>query len=353
MKIVAVVGARPQFIKLAPLHWAAQARENLHLQYVHTGQHYDREMSAVFFEDLDLAPPDREWRLQSAAPLERLLEMTQRLGDYLLGERPDWVLVFGDTDSTLAGSLAARLGGFRLAHVEAGLRSFNKQMPEEFNRITADAAADLLFCSNQRAVERLQREGNPAPAIFCGDLMYDALLHVQGRRKDQHTVYPELGSGFALLTIHRQANLVAERVEQWLEIIRRLSTEMPVVFLAHPRTRQVIAGRDMPKKVQVLEPQGYRSTLDLLARCQLVLTDSGGLQKDAFFMQKPCLTLRPETEWEELTALGVNCLTDLNWEAIQSARATFTRQNLDFSAQPFGDGQAAEKILISLEKYRL
>jgi UDP-GlcNAc3NAcA epimerase len=350
VKIVSVVGARPQFIKAATVsrHLRRAHREVL----VHTGQHYDEQLSDVFFAQLDLPPPDHHLGVGSAPHGKQTAQMLERLEDVLLQEKPDRVLVYGDTNSTLAGALAAVKLHIPLAHVEAGLRSYDRRMPEEINRVLTDHCADLLFCPTVTAVENLAREGITNGVHLVGDVMYDSLLQQTPDDSDARQILRGWGlepGEYFLATVHRAANTDdAARLGTILQALGELS--LPVVFPIHPRTRKAIAvaGLSLTPNIHLREPLGYRDMLVLERHARSILTDSGGVQKEAFFLGVPCVTLREETEWPETVECGWNVLAGAEPERIVAA----ARRPAPQEERPllFGDGHAAEKIVRSLER---
>jgi UDP-GlcNAc3NAcA epimerase len=357
VKIVSVVGARPQFIKAATV--SRQLREarlpggQAHREVlVHTGQHYDKQLSDVFFAQLDLPSPDHHLGVGSASHGRQTAQMLERLEDVLLQEQPDRVLVYGDTNSTLAGALAAAKLHIPLAHVEAGLRSHNRRMPEEINRVLTDHCADLLFCPTTTAVDNLAREGVTKGVHLVGDVMYDSLLHHLGDDRSGPQALTEWDlspQGYALTTVHRAANTDDPAV---LGAILRALGELgePVILPIHPRTSKAMAaaGLAAAPQVRLLEPLGYRDMLILEKHARCILTDSGGVQKEAFLLGVPCVTLREETEWPETVQAGWNVLVGSDVERIVAAAG---RPAPEGERPPlFGDGHAAEKIVRALEE---
>jgi UDP-GlcNAc3NAcA epimerase len=345
MKILTVVGARPQFIKAAAVSRVVrQAYEEV---LVHTGQHYDREMSELFFEELGVPRPDYELSVGSGGHGWQTGQMLIELEEVLLRERPDWTLVYGDTNSTLAGALAAAKLGIHVAHVEAGLRSFNRTMPEEHNRVLTDHCSDLLFCPTASAAEQLGREGVTSGVHMVGDVMYDAALQFAEIARKRSDVLQRLGvlpKAYALATLHRPYNVDdPQRLGQALDALQRL--ELPVVFPVHPRTRARLRGQEA-RGLLLTDPVGYLDMLVLEQNAALILTDSGGVQKEAYFFATPCITLRPETEWIETVTAGWNRLA---WGDADTVLAA-ARQTWPTEAPPpvFGDGQASEKIVAVL-----
>jgi len=352
MKVVTVVGARPQFIKAAPV--SRVLRRVAHEVLIHTGQHYDRGMSAIFFEELDIPFPDVNLGVGSGPHGWQTGQMLIRIEEVLLAERPDRVLVYGDTNSTLAGALAAVKLHIPVAHVEAGLRSFNRQMPEEYNRVLTDHAADLLFCPTQTAVENLAREGIKTGVHLVGDVMYDALLYNTALAQKRSNVLARLAltpGRYALATVHRPRNTDnPDRLQAILEALDEIGREFPVVLPAHPRTRKAMAGLGLRlgPGLRVVDPVGYLDMLVLERHACLILTDSGGVQKEAYFFGVPCLTLREETEWIETVEAGWNRLVGADRAAIVRAAREFRPQGTPPSF--FGDGHASERIVEILKQ---
>lgn len=342
LKVVTVVGARPQFIKAAAV--TPRLRRVADEILVHTGQHYDRELSAAFFEELGLPEPDVNLEVGSGSHGVQTGEMLRRLDPLLTGERPDWVLVYGDTNSTLAGALAAAKLGIPVAHVEAGLRSYNRAMPEELNRVLVDHLAQRLYCPSEAARENLRREGITDGVRVVGDVLDDALALVP----DRPEVLAALGLGrgaYYLATVHRQEN--TDRPERLFGILRGLSRlDAPVVLPLHPRTAKRLAelGLEHPGAgIRVVAPQPYGATLTLVRHSRAVLTDSGGLQREAGALGVPCYVLRDETEWVELVASGRAVLVGTDPDRIVAAvRAGAAR------GRPGGGRGAADAIVRDL-----
>jgi UDP-N-acetylglucosamine 2-epimerase len=348
MKIASIVGARPQFIKAAPVSKALRAA-GAHEFLIHTGQHYDRRMSQVFFEELGIAEPDVNLEVGSGSHGRQTAEMLARLERVLIEQHPNAVLVYGDTNSTLAGSLAAAKLLIPLAHVEAGLRSFNREMPEEHNRVLTDHCADLLFCPTKTAVNNLAREGITRGVHLSGDTMFDATLQFAEIGAARSTILRDLNlkpGNYILATLHRPYNTdVPGNLRNILGALGEVGE--PVVFPIHPRTRQKIAELNssctIAQNVRVTEPLGYLDMLALEQNARMILTDSGGMQKEAYFLRVPCVTLRPETEWIETVAAGWNVLAGA--ERAQIVAATRRREwPSDTQTELFGDGHAAVRI---------
>jgi UDP-GlcNAc3NAcA epimerase len=334
MRVLSVVGNRPQFIKSAPLTLALRDA-GVEETVLHTGQHWDAEMSQVFFDELGV--PEPAHRLDLRTP--DIDAMSAAVAPIVRSEQPDWVLVFGDTNSTLAGARAA--GDVRVAHVEAGLRSFGLSMPEERNRIEVDRISALLLCPDARSAAQLASEGVGGRAEIVGDVMADATrLFAPIARKRAGA----RDGAYAALTIHRQANTEADRLR---DIVSALAeADRRFVFPVHPRTRHALAanGISLPPNVEAVEPLGYLEMLALVEGAEVVVTDSGGLQKEAYWLRVPCVTLRPTTEWVDTVAAGANALTDPEGllSALDSARYPVDAPPL------YGDGHAAERVASSL-----
>jgi len=352
MKIVTIVGARPQFIKAAPV--SRLLRRVAGEVMVHTGQHYDRQMSAIFFDELQIPQPEYNLGVGSGSHGWQTGQMLIRIEEVLQAEQPDWVLVYGDTNSTLAGALAAVKLHIPLAHVEAGLRSYNRQMPEEYNRVLTDHVSDLLFCPTATAVGNLAREGIVEGVRLVGDVMYDAVLFNAGLAEGHVSVLGQLDlepGDYALATLHRPNN--TDDPERLQSIIAAFSEiEPPLVFPVHPRTRKQLLDAGLESRLALsqhprfVEPVGYLDMLALEKNARLILTDSGGVQKEAYFFAVPCLTLREETEWVETVDSGWNLLVGANRSAIVEMARQFKPQGTP--PLSFGDGHAAEKIVHSL-----
>ena len=351
MKVVSVVGARPQFIKAAPVSRALRRRNDEVL--VHTGQHYDPNLSAAFFDELEIPEPDHNLGVGSGAHGAQTGTMLARIEEVLLEERPDRVLVYGDTNSTLAGSLAAAKLGMHLTHVEAGLRSHRRTMPEEVNRVVTDHLSDLLLCPTGQAAENLSREGITRGVHVVGDVMADALDSALARLEARPGVLGRFAldrDDYYLATVHRAGNTDnRERLGGILAALQRLDRK--VVFPMHPRTRAAIERFElaMPAPpVVVAEPLGYLDTVALESHARVILTDSGGIQKEACWLGIPCVTLREETEWTETVAHGWNVLAgadpDRIVSAVRSARRPAGEKRL------FGDGRAAERCVALMEE---
>jgi UDP-GlcNAc3NAcA epimerase len=338
VKVLSVVGNRPQFIKSGPVSVALRAA-GFDEVVLHTGQHWDAEMSAVFFEELGLPEPAYrlDLRTADAAAMEPAVHRVVET------ERPDWVLVYGDTNSTLAGAEAA--GGVAVAHVEAGLRSGDLSMPEERNRIAVDGMAELLLPPDERSAAILRSEGVPGRIEVVGDVMADACFQFAPIARERSRILERLGLAagtYVVATIHREANVRPERLARILDGIGRLAE--PVVFPAHPRTRSLLAG--VPPNVRLVEPLGYLDMAALASQARVIVTDSGGLQKEAYWYGVPCVTARPSTEWVDTVEVGANVLVDDDPERLAAAVAAARLP--DDLPELYGDGHASERVAAAL-----
>ncbi|RAX58965.1 UDP-N-acetylglucosamine 2-epimerase (non-hydrolyzing) [Helicobacter monodelphidis] len=348
LKIVTIIGARPQFIKAGTVSREFQKYPNMCEIIVHTGQHYDVCMSDIFFEELHIPKPNHFLQIGGlgyGAMLGRMIESIEKV---LLAESPQCVLVYGDTDSTLAGALAASKLHIPIIHIEAGLRSFNMKMPEEINRILTDRVSTLLFCPTQKAIENLYNEGfnNFDAKIFkSGDVMQDGALYYRQFARQPNI---KLQDSFVLCTLHRAENTDSqERLSTIFLALEEIAKNKQVVLPLHPRTKKRLEQYAItPQYITFVEPLGYLEMIWLLEKCEYVMSDSGGLQKEAYFFEKPCLVLRDETEWEELVSLGYNLLVGANRQKILKAitRIDDLRGN-DFTCNLYGQGRAATEIV--------
>ena len=346
MNIVSIVGARPQFIKAAAV--SRQLRERHKETLVHTGQHYDYQMSGVFFDGLEIPAPDVNLGVGSGPHGSQTGAMLKGIEEVLLGKRPDWVVIYGDTNSTLAGALAGAKLSVPIAHIEAGLRSFNRRMPEEINRVVADHVSDLLLCPSETAVRNLSAEGVLTGVHLVGDVMLDVLNWAKERAEAKRSdVLGRLGlkeQAYVLATVHRSEN--TDDVTRLSRILTALNgLPEPVVFPVHPRARRVIKETDWrPKRhVELIEPVGYIEMIALAGSARLIVTDSGGLQKEAYWLGVPCLTLREETEWVETVASGWNTLVGCDSERIVRAAQSLVPGG---SHPPlYGDGCSAARCV--------
>ena len=356
-KIVTVVGARPQFIKAAAVSRVLRANGSLEEVLVHTGQHYDDGMSDIFFRELDIPRPSYSLGIGSGSHGDQTGRMLAALESMLLKERPNWVLIYGDTNSTLAGALAAVKLHMPIAHVEAGLRSFNRRMPEEINRVVSDHISDLLFAPTDVAVRNLRDEGVDAARIRnVGDVMYDAALFYGAKARAQSNILRRLklaAGDYVLATIHRAENTDSpERLSSILTGLIAVSKSTTVVLPLHPRTRKSM-GPEIEERISnanilVLDPVGYLDMVMLEGNARVIATDSGGVQKEAYFYKVPCITLREETEWTELVEMGWNKLVPpTNPIVIEKAIMQASNGKIE-SKNPYGDGNSAELIANTL-----
>lgn len=360
MKIVTVVGARPQFIKAATVSRVLRKDDRIQEILVHTGQHFDPNMSTVFFRDLEIPEPDYHLGIGGGSHGEMTGQQLVNVEKILLGEKPDWVMVYGDTNSTLSGALAAAKLHIPVAHIEAGLRSFNRRMPEEINRVLTDHVSDFLFVPTDTALGNLANEGIVGDKVrLVGDVMYDAAKHYSGKAEKQSEILKDLAlepGDYVLTTIHRaESTDDVQRLRAIFEALDHVSREIPVVLPLHPRTRQALdqAGiLDNARRIlRLIDPVGYLDMVMLEKSARLIVTDSGGVQKEAFFHGVPCITLRTETEWVELVELGWNQLvTPDDPEAI----AETIRLSMDSrgnTGSPYGNGDAAYLIASCFSAY--
>lgn len=356
LHIVSIVGARPQFVKLAPMSRAFdQHEEYLKHTIIHTGQHYDDNMSTVFFDELNIARPDVNLDIGSGSHAIQTGKMMEKLECWFDQYKPNVVLVYGDTNSTLAACLAATKIHVKVAHVEAGLRSFNRHMPEEINRVATDHCSDRLYAPTPASIENLQSENLAARAIQSGDVMRDAVQHnLQLAESRGKSAVQANTSEYGVLTLHRPSNTEPEVLRELLVSIDKIAQKgVPLLFPVHPRTRSVIDGLNLTltSAVELIDPLAYLDLLVNVKEARVVLTDSGGLQKEAAFLGTPCITLREETEWIETIAIGVNQLVGTNPVKLQGAVETVLNRFTGFDAEmhqalnhSFGSGNAAHVI---------
>lgn len=361
MRILTVVGARPQFIKAATVSRAisfwnkTKTGKRIEEIIVHTGQHYDENMSEVFFRDLGIPPPDYRMAVGSGSHGTQTGRMLEGIEQIIVNTRPDCMLVYGDTNSTLAGALAAAKLHISIAHVEAGLRSFNRKMPEEINRVLTDHVSRWLFCPTHAAVDNLAREGIKDGVYLVGDVMYDGMLYCLDRMPG--TTLKRFGlqpKKYLLATVHRAENTDdPQRLRQVIDALNGASSaNRPVLITLHPRTSKAIASQGLKffESVRIVPPTPYLEMIELIANSFAVITDSGGIQKEAFFLEIPCLTLRDETEWIETVECGANRLVGSECRLICDALSKLDAGTWqpDFSARPYGSGNAAEELLARL-----
>lgn len=351
-KILSVIGARPQFIKAAALSHII--RKKFREIILHTGQHYDQEMSGAFFKELNIPCPDYNLGVGSNTKVNQVGLMLTKIEKVLLKEKPGMVLVYGDTNSTLGGALAAARLNIPIAHVEAGLRSFRRDMPEEINRVLTDHLSSLLFCPTQNAVNNLRKEGIVRGVHNVGDVMYDAVLFYSRQAENKSRIMERLNienKNYFLTTVHRAENTdTKERLEKIISILHKLDKR--VLFPVHPRTQKSIIRWKLKidsRKISLLNPVGYLDMLVLEANAKAILTDSGGIQKESYFLHTPCLTLRNETEWPETVRAGNNLLVGIDACKAMSAISGFESKRLKNNEGLFGSGRAGESILRVLE----
>ncbi len=353
-KIITIVGARPQFVKAATL-----SRQFIHFgveeQIIHTGQHFDNNMSDVFFEEMEIPKPTYNLNIHGVthgAMTGRMLEGIEKI---LLNEKPDGVLVYGDTNSTLAGALAAAKLHIPVIHVEAGLRSYNMEMPEEINRILTDRISNVLFCPTDTAVANLKQEGFdhlPVQIVKNGDVMQDAAIYYADKAEKKSDILRQLKlKQFVLATVHRQENTDNPvKLKNIIAGLNEINRQVQVVVPLHPRTRNMLVQMQIKPEFTIIDPVGYFDMIMLLKACDLVITDSGGVQKEAFFFAKHCITLREQTEWVELVDHGYNQLVGSDVELMLTAYKQLSNKQSDFSVDLYGKGKAAEKAVRELLK---
>lgn len=344
--IITIVGARPQFVKAATLSRQFQLL-GINEKIIHTGQHYDANMSDVFFSEMEIPKPAFQLDINGVSHGAMTGRMLEGIESILMQEKPDGVLVFGDTNSTLAGALAAAKLHIPVIHVEAGLRSFNMAMPEEINRILTDRISNVLFCPTDSAIKNLEKEGfsnMPIKIIKNGDVMQDAAMFYAEKATSKSDIVNKLGkNNFVLATIHRQENTDnPENLKNIIEGLELINKQIPVVVPMHPRTRNILIQNYKTPEFTIIDPVGYFDMIMLLKSCEMVITDSGGVQKEAFFFGKNCITLREETEWVELVQNGYNTLVGSNKDKLITAFQLMNLKNNDFSLDLYGKGNAAK-----------
>jgi len=354
-KIVTILGARPQFVKAAVLSRIIAKYSAVEEVIIHTGQHYDTNMSAVFFDEMKIPKPKYNLEINGLSHGAMTGQMLLKVEEVLIEEKPDLVVVYGDTNSTIAGALAAKKLHINVAHIEAGLRSFNMKMPEEVNRILTDRIADLLLCPTDTALENLKNEGfemSSSRIAKCGDIMKDAVQYYSKISEQNSSIIADLKlkeNEFVLATIHSQENTDDnEKLKEIFEGLEIISKSMNVVVPLHPRTKSILMQNKLSYKVKIIDPVGYFDMLELLKRCNLVITDSGGLQKEAFFNKKHCIIVRQETEWVELVSNGVAEIVGNDKMKMKNAFEKFQYSNVDFEMNLYGEnvgGKIYKEIL--------
>ena len=356
MKIVTILGARPQFIKAASVSREIKNQVNngndINEIIVHTGQHYDENMSDIFFEEMKIPKPHYSLGIRGNSQGQLTGQMIESIEDVLLKEGPDWVLVYGDTNSTLAGAIAASKLNIKIAHIEAGLRSFNINMPEEINRILTDRVSSLLFCPTKVAVKNLTNEGfdywkNNAEIVLSGDVMQDSAIFYKEFSKKPIDI--SIADNFVLGTIHRAENTDnPDRLRNIFNALNEIAKEKQVILPLHPRTKIALKEVSIDaSNLTIINPVGYLNMIWLLDHCSLVMTDSGGLQKEAFFFEKPCIIYRDETEWIELIEYSFNFIVPAESEKILEAFKTF-KPSLNYDVDLYGQGKACSLIIDKL-----
>jgi UDP-GlcNAc3NAcA epimerase len=347
-KILTIIGARPQFIKAAP--FSVAIRKYFNEVIVHTGQHYDENMSKVFFDEMGIPEPDYNLEVGSGGHGKQTGEMLIKLEEVVLKEKPDYMVVFGDTNSTIAGALVAAKLHIPLGHIEAGLRSFNRNMPEEINRIATDVLASQLFCPTDNAVELLNREGISNEVYQCGDIMHDAMLHFLPVSERKSNILEELDlkkNKYHLFTMHRPEN--TDHPDRIKAIFKGLeASKKTIVYPVHPRMRSVLGNREIRaafekiKNLRMIDPVGYLDMINLEKNADKIITDSGGMQKEAYFVKRPCITIRDESEWVETVNAGFNVIVGADPHKIADAIRNFDPEIKDDGL--YGDGNSAEMI---------
>jgi len=357
LKIATILGARPQFIKASMISNKISDYLNMSEVIVHTGQHFDENMSRIFFEEMGIPKPDYNLGINSMSHGSMTGRMLEKLEKIILLEKPDWVLVYGDTNSTLAGSLAAAKLGVPIAHIESGLRSFKMIMPEEINRILTDRLSKLLFCPTNTSVKNLKNEGigdNGGRVVLSGDVMYDAYLYFKEEAKKMSPILRELNlenSKFILCTIHRPNNTDDhKRLESILKALNSLNKRLRVVLPIHPRTKAAIERNQLSAEFDFIPPVSFLNILELIRNCCLVITDSGGLQKEAYFAGKFCVTLRDETEWVELVDEGATFIAGSETDTILNLVEDLEGKEAVFNKKLYGNGEASTIIVEELAR---
>lgn len=356
-KILTVIGARPQFIKAAALSREIKRFTDLQEVIIHTGQHYDENMSEIFFKEMEIPKPNYNLNVNGLNHGAMTGQMLDGIEKIIIAEKPDVVVVYGDTNTTLSGALAASKLHVKVAHIEAGLRSFNMKMPEEINRIITDRISNFLFCPTDTAIENLKNEGFDnfgVNILKSGDVMQDAALYYSQLSFQRATVVNKLGlDEFILCTVHRAENTDDySRLQEIVGAINQISKDIQVVLPLHPRTNKIIKDYGLKLDCLVIEPLGYFDMLELLKNCKLVMTDSGGLQKEAFFFRKHAVILRDETEWTELVEKGFNIVVGSDKLKItENVKKLFGKES-DFSIDLYGNGNASSRIIEEIRKIR-
>jgi UDP-GlcNAc3NAcA epimerase len=358
VKVITIVGARPQFVKAAALSRQFQESNNITEVIVHTGQHFDKNMSDVFFDEMEIPKPHYNLNIHGLSHGAMTGQMLEGIEKILLDEKPDYVMVYGDTNSTIAGALAAKKLHIKVIHVEAGLRSFNMRMPEEVNRILTDRISDLLYCPTQTAIDNLVKEGYEnidTEYALLGDLMQDTAIFYKEKSDKVSTVINDLGltkGEFVLGTIHRAENTDDEtRLKSIVNALNTINKTTKVVVPLHPRTSKILKDKGIAVEFTIIDPVGYFDMIQLIAECKLVMTDSGGLQKEAYFFNKFCVTLRDETEWVELVSNGYNTIVGADGDKIIAAANKYLGETFHKASELYGGGKAAQNMCEHLIQY--
>jgi len=349
-KIVTILGARPQFVKAAVLSRVIAKYNDIEEVIIHTGQHYDANMSDIFFDEMEIPNPKYNLSINGLSHGAMTGQMLSKIEEVLKVERPDLVVIYGDTNSTLAGALAAKKMDIKVVHVEAGLRSFNMKMPEEINRILTDRISDLLICPTDTAVENLNNEGfskMPSKVVKSGDIMKDAVEYYGKSSTEKSSILEDLNlkkNEFVLATIHRQENTDdILKLKSIFEGLEKINEKKRVVLPLHPRTKAILGKNKITHNLTIINPIGYFDMLELLKNCNLVVTDSGGLQKEAFFLKKHCIIARDETEWVELVSKGFAKIIGTSCDDMVAAFEKFQNSNANFNVELYGN-EVGEKI---------
>ena len=352
MKILTVLGARPQFVKAAVLSRVISEKNEVDEVIVHTGQHYDKNMSDLFFDEMEIPKPKYNLNINGLSHGAMTGQMLEKIEEIIVIEKPDVLVVYGDTNSTIAGALAAKKLGVKVVHIEAGLRSYNMAMPEEVNRILTDRISDLLLCPTKSAIDNLEKEGYnniETKVVRSGDIMKDAVDYYSIKSEEKSTViskYELKSQDFVLVTIHRQENTddISRLKSIFIAFDEIQNNGTQVVLPLHPRTKTILEKNNIETDILIIDPVGYFDMLELLKNCKLVVTDSGGLQKEAFFNKKHCVIVRDETEWVELVENGFAEIVGSDSKRIVSAFEKFAQKQSNFEIDLYGEGRVGERI---------
>lgn len=356
LKIVSIVGARPQFIKAASVSREIRKRSYLREIIIHTGQHFDQNMSEVFFQEMEIPNPNYNLDINGLNHGAMTGQMMEKIESVLIDEKPDVILVYGDTNSTLAGAIAAKKLHIQLCHIEAGLRSFNLDMPEEINRILTDRISDILFCPSETAVKNLANEGFHnfgCKIVNSGDVMFDSMIFYSKKSADISTIIKRLNlEAFILCTVHRAENTDdIQKLSSIVSALNQINENIKVVLPLHPRTKKILEKNNLKTNFMIINPVGYFDMIELIKHSSIVITDSGGLQKEAFFLQKHCVTLRNETEWMELVDNGFNVIAGTDEKKIIDKVGKMLHKKSDFSVNLYGSGDASKTIVETFNSY--